>query len=311
MSESVIVLGSINTDLVIRSPALPKPGETVLGGEFYQVAGGKGANQAVAAGRAGGMPVCFLGAVGDDAFAERSLQSLAAANVRTNLIVRVADAPTGVALIMVDHHGENSISVASGANALLTADHIAAIPDEVFDNARVFLACLESPIETVAAGLARAKAHGLTTILNPAPADLRATDSAVLANVDILTPNESELALLSGRDVTTDSAAIDAARALIDRGVSTVVVTRGKAGAVVVDEESVLHVSPFEVEAVDSTAAGDVFNGVLAAGLAGGMELAESLKRATVAAAISVTRKGAQDSIPHRADVDQLIIEAQ
>ncbi len=308
MSSSVVVLGSINTDLVIRTPNLPQPGETVIGGEFYQVPGGKGANQAVAASRSGGMPVRFLGAVGNDAFGEQSLKSLAESDVSTEHIVRV-DCASGVALIMVDHSGENSISVASGANAHLTPEYVQGIGDEVFSSPGVFLACLESPVDSVAAGLKRAKSAGQTTILNPAPANVDVLEDDTLSCVDILTPNESELAQLASRPVGSESEIEAAARSLLELGVSLVIVTRGRAGASIIGPTSVEHVSAFEVEAIDTTAAGDVFNGVLAASLASDVDLRVAVRRANAAAAVSVTCRGAQSSIPTVEEAERFLAD--
>ncbi|MDA1013352.1 MAG: ribokinase [Planctomycetota bacterium] len=302
--STVIVLGSINTDLVVRSAKLPAPGETVLGDEFYAVPGGKGANQAVAAGLANDeRPVAFIAAVGDDEHGRNAMLGLSRANVRTDLISRIEGVPSGVALIMVNHAGENVISVASGANALLTPAMIAALDDGLFDSARVFLSCLESPLETVAAGLARAKSHALRTILNPAPASRDLIAAGVLKNVDLLTPNETELQVLVDRMVESDADTIVAARELMRHGCGGVIVTMGNRGALIVDRNNAEHIPAFEVEAIDSTAAGDVFNGVLAVELAAGHSLLDAARMASAAAAMSVTRRGAQSSIPNRQEM--------
>ena len=197
-NPQIIVLGSINADLVIQSPKLPRAGETVLGGEFYQAGGGKGANQAVAAARTLQGTVGFIAAVGNDDFGRSSIKALKREGIATQHIRMRENQSTGVALIMVDSQGENQISVASGANASLTPDDIAVIEDDFFADARVFVACLESPLDTVIAGLKRAKAAGLTTILNPAPAQEEIRSAEVLELVDVLTPNESEAQLISG-----------------------------------------------------------------------------------------------------------------
>ena len=196
----IIVLGSVNTDLVVNSAQLPAAGETVIGGSFYKASGGKGANQAVAAARTSGQPVGFIAAVGNDDFGKGAIRQLRSENIATRHIRMVDGQPTGVALIMVDERGENQISVASGANASLSPEDVASVPEEFFSEASVFVACLESPIETVIAGLKRAKAAGLTTILNPAPAHETACDREILQLVDVLTPNESEATFLSGWD---------------------------------------------------------------------------------------------------------------
>lgn len=302
---SIIVLGSINTDLVIRSSALPRPGETVLGGEFYQASGGKGANQAVAAARSSRELVLFLAAVGDDLFGRESLDGLQRENLDTRFVKVVAKQSSGIALILVDERGQNLISVASGANLCLRPDDVHAVPTEVWQNARVFVACLESPLETVMAGLRRAKQNGLTTILNPAPADREVLFAVGLRLIDIFTPNESEAALLTGRDVRTADEAEAAARQLQAAGCSRVIITRGEHGCCVFDGEVVTHLAAVQVDAVDTVAAGDVFNGALATALAEGRTLLEAAHFASAAAAISVTRRGAQPSIPTRDEIDE------
>jgi ribokinase len=304
---SIIVLGSINTDLVIRSPSLPRPGETVLGGEFYRAAGGKGANQAVAAARSSRDPVTFLAAVGDDSFGRESLESLRNENLDTRFVKLVPDHPSGIALILVDSDGQNLISVASGANLHLRPNDVHAVPAEVWQSARVFVACLESPLETVLAGLRRAKQHGLTTILNPAPADREILFAVGLRLIDVFTPNEAEAALLTGREVGTAADAAAAARQLQSAGCGRVILTRGEHGCCVCEGETVTHLSAPRVEAVDATAAGDVFTGALATALSEGREILEAARWASIAAAISVTRRGAQPSIPHRDMIEQFL----
>lgn len=303
-ASRIIVLGSINTDLVIRSPSLPRPGETILGGEFYRAAGGKGANQAVAAARSSREPVTFLAAVGDDSFGHESLAGLQRENLDTRFLKLVPDQPSGVALILVDAGGQNLISVASGANLHLRPDDVHAVPIEVWQNARVFVACLESPLETVMAGLRRAKQNGLTTIINPAPADREILFAVGLRLIDVFTPNESEAALLTGREVRSADEAEAAARQLQSAGCSRVIITRGEHGCCVLDGDSVTHLPAKRVEAVDAVAAGDVFNGALATALAEGRPLIEAAHFASVAASISVTRRGAQPSIPTRDEIE-------
>lgn len=300
---SIIVLGSINTDLVIRSPLLPRPGETILGGEFYRAAGGKGANQAVAAARSSREPVTFLAAVGDDTFGHESLVGLNRENLDTRFLKLVPGQTSGVALILVDATGQNLISVASGANLHLRPDDVHAVPIEVWQNARVFVACLESPLETVMAGLRRAKQNGLTTIINPAPADREILFAVGLRLIDLFTPNETEAALLTGREVRTADDAEAAARQLQSAGCSRVIITRGEQGCCVLDGDAVTHLPAQRVEAIDAVAAGDVFNGTLATALAEGRSLIEAAHFASVAASISVTRRGAQLSIPTRDEI--------
>lgn len=298
----LIVLGSINVDLMVHGPRLPTPGETVLGGRFSQVNGGKGANQAVAAARAGSDTILFIAAVGGDSFGKAALESLGRERLDLSYVKTIAGEPTGVALILVDRHGENCISVASGANGRLTAADVEAIPDSVFRSAKVFLACLESPLEAGRAGLVRAKNAGLTTILNPAPADGGILQDGFLSLVDILTPNRAEAAALSGVAISDQESATRAGRVLQGLGCRTVIVTLGREGCVVVENDSYL-VPAAPVEAIDTTAAGDAFSGVLAASLAESLSLPEAVRRATVAAGISVTRPGAQPSLPTREEI--------
>lgn len=307
MSHSkVIVLGSVNTDLVIRGERIPQPGETVLGGNFYRAAGGKGANQAVAAARAAREPVTFIAAVGDDAFGRQSLDSFEQEYLDRQFIKVVPNASSGVALILVDREGENSIAVASGANLELSTADVEAVPNDVFSQAKVFLTCLESPLETVACGLRRAREAGLTTILNPAPAGPLVGRLELLKFVDVLTPNAGEAGMLLGKTAAsklTEEAVMATALELQSLGVKTVVITRGASGVLVVDESAV-HVPAVTATAVDTTAAGDAFNGSLAVSLAEGKSLQDAVRWATHAAAISVTRQGAQPSLATRAEIE-------
>ncbi|MBI1310007.1 ribokinase [bacterium] len=305
-TPQIIVLGSVNVDLVIRSPLLPRAGETVIGGAFYEAAGGKGANQAVAAARASAAPIGFIAAVGSDDFGRRSLKQLRGENILTQHVRMVEGAATGVALIMVDEHGENQISVASGANALLTPDDVAAVADEWFESAKVFVASLESPIETVISGLRRAKEHGLTTVLNPAPACEEIRNPEILKLVDVLTPNETEATFLSGWDVLEDLEDVCIwCEQLRQKGSRSVVITRGERGCVVREEVGDPSlIAPYVVSAVDATAAGDCFNGALAAALAEGRTLIEAARFANAAAALSVQNTGAVPSLPTRTAID-------
>lgn len=307
--SAIIVLGSINTDLVVRGARLPRPGETVLGGEFYQAGGGKGANQAVAAARAARARVQFLAAVGDDLFGRESLARLADENLDTRYIQTIVGQPSGVALILVDAAGENMIGVASGANMHLLPADIDRLPDDTWRSASVFLASLETPIPTVAHGLARAQQAGLLTILNPAPAAREILAGNVLRHVDVLTPNEVEAAALTGLEITRagmiDTArAIAAARVLQQLGCRAVIVTLGATGVVVVETEAI-HIPALPVTAVDATAAGDAFNGALAVALAEGRSLLEAAHWASRAAALAVGRSGAQPSLATRDEIER------
>jgi len=298
----ILVLGSINVDLVVQGPRLPAPGETVLGGDFFQAHGGKGANQAVAAARAARGLVRFVAAVGDDAFGQQSLAALAAENLRLEAIHPRTGLATGVALILVDQQGENLISVASGANAALTPADIDCLSPEVFASSRIFLASLEIPLPTVVRALELAKQFGLRTIVNPAPACLELCDPKILRLIDVLTPNEGECRTLAAA-LGCNAGLLAAAIALRAVSGGAAVVTLGGEGCLVVDQQTE-HVPARRVAVVDTTAAGDAFNGALAVALSEGRSLVEAARWANQAAALSVTRRGAQPSLPHRAEID-------
>lgn len=309
-NPGIIVLGSVNTDLVVKVAELPRPGATVIGGVFYQNQGGKGANQAVAAARLAQCPVSLLAAVGNDNFGRESLSHLSQEKLELSHLITKTSVSSGIALIMVDSKGENLIAVASGANALLSPADIEGIPSDVFGRATVFLSCLEIPVETVITGLKKAKALGLTTILNPAPAAGNIL-TMLRGLVDILTPNESEAAQLTGISVTDETSA-DQAAAIIrtEAKIPSVIFTLGAEGCILANDSGVRHFPAFVVEAVDTTAAGDAFNGALAVGLAEGLAMSEAIRRAMAAAAISVTRLGAQPSLPAREDVESFLLAA-
>ena len=295
----IVVVGSANTDLVVRVSSLPRPGETVIGGTFASVGGGKGANQAVAAARAGGSTT-LIAKLGADALGDAAIAAFAADGIDTTFITRDPATPSGVAFILVDDRGENSIAVASGANErLLPAD---------IDRARgairaadILLVQLEIPLDTVRHAVAVAHAAGVPVILNPAPA--RPLDAGLLAQVAILTPNETEAELLTCLAVTDESSAAAAAGRLLAAGPRSAVITLGRRGAVVADVAATAHVAGHDVVAVDTVAAGDVFNGCLAVALAEGISLVEAAAFANAAAAIAVTRHGAQASAPRRDEI--------
>ncbi len=301
--RTVLVVGSSNTDMVIRVARVPRPGETVLGGEFSMAAGGKGANQAVAAARAGGR-VRLVARVGDDVFGERAVRGFEADGIDVRFVARDGRAPSGVALINVAADGENSISVASGANALLSPDDVRRA-EEAFDGADVLLLQLETPLETVRAAAAMASERGVPVILNPAPAS--PLDDDLLRRVAVLTPNESEAEQLAGIRVAGEDGAAEAAAALRARGPRFVVVTLGEKGCYAAGNDFEGFVPAFPVRAVDTTAAGDVFNGALAVALAEKRPVGEALRFASAAAAISVTRPGAQPSAPARAAIEEFL----
>ncbi len=303
MNPGIVVVGSLNMDFAITVETLPAPGETVLGKDFAMIPGGKGANQANAAGKlAASHRVKMVGRVGYDVFADHLKASLAAAGVDVSGVVATRAIPTGTAFIWVDRNGQNSIVVASGANHALTP---ADLPS--FRGARFVLLQLETPLDTVAAALKLAGREGAKTILDPAPAQLLPAD--LLAAVDILTPNETEAAILLGRRPSRIalSEAPALARAVHALGPKAVVLKLGDEGCFYWDGQTEIHSPPFAVEAKDATAAGDTFNAALAVALAEDQPIAGALRFANAAAAISVTRKGAQSSAPSRKEVDELL----
>lgn len=298
----IIVVGSSNTDMIIQLERIPRPGETILGGQFSTAAGGKGANQAVAAARAGGQ-VTFVARVGRDMFGDQALAGFVQDGINVDHIVRDESAPSGVALIFVARDGENSIAVAGGANGQLSPADVQRAAS-VLTDASMLVMQLETPLPTVQAAAELAAKAGVRFILNPAPA--QALPDALLQRVSILTPNETEAELLTGVAVTDEAAANMAADKLLARGVQTVILTLGARGALVVNAASRQLVAGFVVKAVDTVAAGDVFNGALAVAMAEGQPLPQAVRFANAAAAISVTRLGAQPSAPQRHEIDQL-----
>jgi ribokinase len=296
----IVVVGSSNTDMIIKLDRIPRPGETILGGDFSTAAGGKGANQAVAAARAGGK-VTFVARVGDDVFGRQAVQGFVADGIDTSRVLTDSDAPSGVALIFVDGSGENSIAVASGANARLTPDDVLSARDAIA-SADVLVAQLETPVDTVRAAVELAAEHGVRVVLNPAPA--QPLGEEILRHVSVLTPNETEAELLTGIEVSSDAAALEAAKKLNALGVDAVLITLGSRGAFLFDSDRADLVPGFEVKAVDTTAAGDVFNGALAVALAEDNPIAEAVRFANGAAALAVTKLGAQPSAPTRDEIE-------
>lgn len=299
----IVVVGSANMDMVVSCDHFPKAGETVLGGDFGMYPGGKGANQAAACGRLGAR-VRLLARMGQDVFRDRLIESLRGNGVDTSYVLEDDQAPTGVALITVDAAGENQIIVVSGSNMRLSPEDIRAHRD-VFDGAGILLLQLETPIDTIVEAAGLAKSAGARVILNPAPAC--ELPDELLAKVDVLTPNESEAGLLSGIEVSDAATAERAGRALLKRGVGCVVLTLGRRGSLLVTSSSTKHFRGFEVDAVDSTAAGDAFNGALACGLISGDSIEDAIRYANAVAALSVTRMGAQTSMPSRDEVEAFV----
>ena len=300
----IVVFGSINMDLVAHAPRIAKPGETLFGTDFTTVPGGKGANQAVAVARLGGHSR-MVGALGDDGFARELRASLQGYGVDTTAVITSPGA-SGVALILLDAQGENSITVISGANMRLTEADMAAVA-RALDGATHLLLQLEIPLPLVVAAAQLAKARGITVILDPAPAPSSGLPDALLAAADIITPNETETALLTGIEPIDTDACARAAAALHARGSRTVVIKRGAQGVFWSREAGSGTVPGFVVPVVDTVAAGDCFNGACAVALAEGQSLVDALRFAAASAALSVTKPGAQPSMPSRAAVTNFL----
>ncbi|MDD5351144.1 MAG: ribokinase [Chthoniobacteraceae bacterium] len=303
----IVVVGSSNTDMSVQMDRLPQPGETVLGGAFATAAGGKGANQAVAAARAGA-EVTFVARVGRDELGDRAVNGFLQEGIRTECVFRDKTAPSGVALIFVDANGANSIAVASGANARLTPADVRKAKTALA-GAGALLVQLETPMKTVCAAVDMAVKAGVPVILNPAPA--QPLPDALLQKVAFLTPNETEAALLTGIPVRGRRDAKKAAEQLMRRGARGVIITLGSRGVLLADAQGARLVRGFEVKAVDTTAAGDTFNGALAVALAEGKTPLEAVRFAQAAAALSVTRPGAQESAPRREEIERFIRRAR
>ena len=294
MKSDIYIIGSSNTDMVIKSNSIPKPGETIIGGDFYSFQGGKGANQAVAAAKLGGN-VIFICKVGDDSLGNKSIKEYESHGINTEFICIEKDEHTGVALIMVDEEGENLISVASGANSKLKIKDIIFI-EQILKPHDLLLIQLEIPLEVVKFIISLCYRLKIKLILNPAP--FQKIDDDYLKCIDTITPNMIEAESLTGIKVFDVDSSKLAARKLIDKGIKNVFITMGSKGVFYVTEEKEGHILPKKVKAIDSTAAGDTFNGALAAALSFGMKIYDSVEFANSAASISVTKMGAQDSIP-------------
>jgi ribokinase len=299
----LVVLGSINADHILNIEQFPRPGETVIGKQYKVAFGGKGANQAVAAGRSGA-DIAFIACVGADDIGERVRQQLASDRIDTQPIEAIADSTTGVALIFVNAEGENVIGIDAGANAAVTPDYLARYQQKVID-ADALLMQLESPLETVIAAASLAKQHQTQVILNPAPA--RELPDELLATIDMITPNETEAQRLTGIAVNDDNDAARAAQALHDKGIATVIITLGSRGVWLSENGNGKLVPGFKVKAVDTIAAGDTFNGALVTALLEGKTMADAVRFAHAAAAIAVTRPGAQPSVPWREEIDAFL----
>ncbi len=293
-------MGSSNTDMVIKSEKLPTAGETILGGTFLMNAGGKGANQAVAAAKLGA-DVTFVSKVGDDIFGKQAIQGFQKEGINTDFVFTDLENPSGVALILVDAKGENSIAVASGANGNLQISEVAKEIEQISTNDTILLQ-LEIPIPTVEFAIKKCFEKGARVILNPAPAQV--LDESVFKYLNIITPNETEAELLTGIKVIDLATAEQAALKFHKKGVKSVIITLGSRGSYLHNSTINRLIPAPVVEATDTTAAGDVFNGALAVALSEGNDLEQAIDFACKAAAISVTRMGAQASAPLRSEVD-------
>lgn len=302
-TAKLVVLGSINADHILNIKQFPQPGETVIGQQYKVAFGGKGANQAVAAGRSGA-DIAFIACVGADDIGERIRQQLASDRIDTQPIEAIADSTTGVALIFVNAEGENVIGIDAGANAAVTPDYLNRYQQKIID-ADALLMQLESPLETVIAAAQLAKQNHTKVILNPAPAC--ELPDELLAMIDMITPNETEAQRLTGVAVNNDADAERAANILHGKGIGCVIITLGSRGVWLSENGKGKLVPGFKVKAVDTIAAGDTFNGALVTALLEGKVMSDAVRFAHAAAAIAVTRPGAQPSVPWREEIDAFL----
>lgn len=303
MKNKVVVVGSYNTDMTIKTKKLPGPGETVIGGYFSTGGGGKGANQAIAAARIGA-EVTFVARVGNDLLGSEGIKRLNEEHINTKYIYRDNELPTGVAFIVVDDKGENSIVVASGANANLSPTDVESASDEI-SSADILLIQLESPIESVYASIKSAHDNGVTVILNPAPA--QELDNHILKYVDIITPNIVEAEMLTGIKVTDVNSLQSIVNRFFDYGINDVIITLGSKGYFAGAHDAMKIIPALNVAPIDTTGAGDVFSGSLAAFLSEGMTIEKAARMANAAASVSVTRLGAQDGAPKRVEIENFV----
>ncbi|CPR15391.1 ribokinase [Brenneria goodwinii] len=299
----LVVLGSINADHILNLEQFPRPGETVIGKQYRVAFGGKGANQAVAAGRSGA-DIAFIACVGDDDIGARIRQQLSEDRIDVSAVEAVPGQTTGVALIFVNGEAENMIAINAGANAAVTPDYLRRHQQLIID-ASALLVQLESPLETVAAAAKVAHEHHTAVILNPAPAC--ELPDELLSLVDIITPNETEAQRLTGIAVRTEEDAARASRVLHDKGIATVLITLGSRGVWLSEEGNGQRIPGYPVQAVDTIAAGDTFNGALVTALLENQPMSAAVKFAHAAAAIAVTRPGAQPSVPWREEIDAFL----
>jgi ribokinase len=297
-TNSILVIGSSNTDMVVKSTKLPLPGETLMGGSFFMNAGGKGANQAVAAARLGGN-VTLVTKVGNDIFGEQSIAGFKKENIQTGFVFVDEEAPSGTALIMVNEEGENCIVVAPGANANLLPVDIKDL--YLINNAAIILMQLEIPMETIEAVIKMAKVNHQKVVINPAPAQILA--DKLLDGLFLITPNETEATFLTGIKVADAETASQAASVFLNKGVQNIIITMGKQGAFFQNKKNKLMIPAPIVKALDTTAAGDTFSGAITVALTENMDWETAIKFAIEAASIAVTRLGAQASVPYRSEI--------
>jgi len=303
----ITVIGSSNTDLVVKASKLPAPGETVLGSEFIIAPGGKGANQAVAVARLGG-DVTFVAKLGMDEFGDQRLEDFRRDGMDTGFVFRDEESPSGVALIFVDDAGENMIVAAQGANAKLSPDDVDKARKAIASADMVVLQ-LETTMEVVEHSVAIAAENSVPVILNPAPG--RKLEPSLIERIDYLTPNETEAEILTGIRVTDDNTAVKAGSKLLELGAGNVIITMGKRGAMLINAKESSSIPAFAVDAVDATAAGDAFNGGLAYALTTGNDLKSAIRLANAVAALAVTKMGAQPSMPTRDELDKFLANSQ
>ncbi|MBI4832156.1 MAG: ribokinase [Candidatus Lindowbacteria bacterium] len=307
--KPVVVVGSANIDMVVKTPRFPRPGETITGDSFYTSFGGKGANQAVTVARLG-LPVSFVGCVGDDSFGREMIANMRSAGIDTSHVKVAGGHSSGTAVIIVDSQGQNQIVVAPGANLELRPEHVDDA-EQAIANARVLVTQLEIPAETVARAIHLAAKHHVPIILNPAPAPRSGFDDSLLQEADFVVPNETEAEALTGVRQDSDNFAEAAIGVLKTKGARIVVITLGEKGSVVADSAQVFHIPAFAIRVEDTTAAGDAFVGALAAGRGFFPDLRSLTRFASAVAALVVTKKGAQTSLPSRAEVDDFLVERE